>query len=371
MACSSRRAVAFALTIFASAALPGAAFAQLLGIATSRRVVLVMYRGPADDALERTVHELLARRGLEAVPSSQETLVAKRLLVRVEIDRTGEGIHIVVHSADDNAPTVLDRIVPHDSNPAIERERIALAVRGAAEAELVMEEERRAQPQPQPTAPEAPPPATPPAVVAAATLDRTTKPPGKPLPVAIDIATFVGAGLIGGGADVVARVGGGVSVGLRGRFLRPSLAVDALYAFPFDSRKGPVVAHGHLVSVRFLPTIEPLHFSRFALAIGAGAGLDVLTVEASSDTLPSNILGDPTTRVDPILCGAVTGRFGIASDVVLTLTIVADADLAKRRYFFEDRGNRSEIWGPWNVRPMLLAGLAFTAAGARPFGGPR
>ena len=384
MACSSRRAVAFALTLLAGQAISLAASADLPGIATSRRVVLVTYRGTADEALERTVHELLARRDLEAIPASQEALVARRLLVRVEIDRGADGTHVVVHSADEAAPTVLDRVVPHDANPAIERERIALAVRGAAEAELVMEEERRAQPapppEPAPVAPEPPPPPTPalvqppappPVAVVVTAPDRATKPPARPLPFAIDIATFAGAGLVGGGGDVVARVGGGVSVGLRNTFLRPSIAIDALYAFPFDAENSTVVAHAHLVSVRFLPTIEPLHFSRFALSIGAGAGLDVLTVDPSSDTLPSNILGDQTTRVDPILCGAVTGRVGIASDVVLTLTVVADADLAERRYVFDDRGSRTEVWSPWNVRPMLLAGLAFTAAGPRPFGGAR
>lgn len=367
----SRRAFALAVTLVA-----------LPAEAEGRRAVVLTWEGDRDDALERTMKELLARRELEA---TGEDVALPRLLVRVVVTRTATGTHVVVRSADPAASPVLDRIVPHDPSPAIDRERVALAVRGAAEAELVMEEERKARPPPPPpadpgpiasamppppppTAEVAPPPSRPVVDRAAFPAERfATRPPHG---IAVDVATYAGAGLVGKG-DVVARVGGGVTAGLR-TGPRPSLTVAGLYGFPFDSGEGEdVVVRAHLVSARLLAGLEPLHGSRFALAFGLGGGFDVLTVAPSSDTLPANVLADDATRVNPVVTGAVTGRLRVASDVVLTLSFLGDVDPATRRYVFLDRGNRETVFETWGFRPTILAGLAFTAAGPQPFGGAR
>lgn len=367
----SRRAIALAVTLVA---LPAAA--------EGKRAVVLAWEGDRDEALERTMKELLARRDLEA---TGEDVATPRLLVRVVVTRTATGTHVVVRSADPAASPVLDRIVPHDPSPAIDRERVALAVRGAAEAELVMEEERKARPPPPPppadpgpVASDAPPPPPPPAEVAppphspvverpVATERAAARPPHG---IAIDVATYAGAGLVGNG-NVVARVGGGVTAGLR-TGLRPGLTAAGLYGFPFDSGEGEdIVVRSHLVSARLLAGIEPLHGSRFALALGLGGGLDVLTVAPSSDTLPANVLADDSTRVNPVVTGAITGRLRVASDVVLTLSFLGDVDPATRRYVFLDRGNRETVFQTWSFRPTILAGLAFTAAGPQPFGGAR
>lgn len=365
----SRRALALAVTLVA---LPAAA--------EGKRAVVLTWEGDRDETLERTMKELLARRDLDA---TGEDVTTPRLLVRVVLTRTATGTHVVVRSADPAASPVLDRIVPLDPSPAIDRERVALAVRGAAEAELVMEEERKAHPPPPPppadpgpvatAAPPPPPPvevAPPPAPVVERPVAAERAPARPPHGIAIDVATYAGAGLVGKG-DVVARVGGGVTAGLR-TGLRPSLTAAGLYGFPFDSGEGAdVVVRAHLVSARLLAGIEPLHGSRFALAFGLGGGLDVLTVAPSSDTLPANVLADDSTRVNPVVTGAITGRLRVASDVVLTLSFLGDVDPATRRYVFLDRGNRETIFQTWSFRPTILAGLAFTAAGPQPFGGAR
>jgi hypothetical protein len=119
--------------------------------------------------------------------------------------------------------------------------------------------------------------------------------------------------------------------------------------------------------LRAVPAIELFRHSRFSIDTGAGAGVDILTVEPASNTLLTSALAAPTTRADPIVCAAVTVGFAIASDVALTLTATADVDLASRRYVFADRGQETDILAPWRLRPTLLAGLSFTALGRPQF----
>lgn len=370
---AARRALlAFAL---AAAALAGARPARAQpGAATEpRRTVSVSVTGAPEEArvLEDTIRELLARLQLTMVgrEDSRAALLAK---ADVEIAPSGSA-RVVVRSA--TGATVLERDVPRDANAAIQREQIAHAVRVAAEAELLVEHDRVASREPPSDPPAGAPPAgAPPAGAteeapspappsAAVERDRADAPASA---LAIELATFGGAGILGDGAGPVARVGGSVALASR-RGLRPSLALGALYAFPFTSGSDTLTSRAHLVSARAMPAIELLRGSWIALDVAAGGGFDVLTVEPSSATLPLSALGEKTTRVDPIASASATARVALASDVVLTLSLVADVDPTTRRYVFEDRGARSEVLAPWTVRPTLLAGLSFTAHGEAPF----
>lgn len=346
-----------------------------------RRAVSVAIKGPPEETrvLEDTIRELLARLQLTVIAAP--TGGTSSLLASVEVDMSSSAeAHVVVHGA--AGTPVIDRVVTRGSTAAIQREQIAHAVRGAAEAELLADEDRVAgrappvpSPSPVPPPAEPPPPPPPPPVETPPVVVAPVEPaPAKesPTPVvrsralALDLATLAGAGLVARDAGPVARVGGAVVLASRGGW-RPSIAFGVLYAFPFEAGSDTLASRARVLSFRLMPGIELLRSSRFALDVGGGGGIDILTVEPASKVLPASVLAETTTRGDPILSASITGRFALASDVVLTLTALSDFDLASRRYMFDDRGQRSEVLAPWSARPTLLAGLSFTALGSAPF----
>jgi hypothetical protein len=179
---------------------------------------------------------------------------------------------------------------------------------------------------------------------------------------AIDLSTVAGAGLIADGTGPVGRVGGAVALASR-RGIHPSIALGALYALPFETGTSEVASRSRVLSFRALPAVQVLRTTRFTLGAGAGIGLDILSVEPSSNTLPAGWLGEGSTRVDTILTATVTGEIALASDVALVLVAMSDFDLASRHYVYNEGDRRSEVLAPWNVRPTLLAGLSFTVFG--------
>lgn len=372
--------LAIAVATMAIASSPAPARAQPTGTTPPpRRVVSVEIQGPADETpvLAATIRELLARLQLTTGGrgSASATVLAA---VDVTIDGAGAA-HVTVRSAD--GAIVVDRMIPRDANIAIQREQIAHAVHGAAEAELLIDEDRvagSAAPVPEPPPDAAPPPAEPepptpppspepakPAPVTVPDHDRT-RAPAEGRGLALDLSTLVGGGVVGDGAGLVARVGGTVTFASR-RGLRPAITLGAFYAFPFSSGDDTVTSRSSLVSVRAMPSIEVLRRLPFAFEVSAGGGIDSLSVEPSSPTLPASALGAASTRIDPVVSGAVAARFAIASDVTLTLTLLGDVDLATRRYVFDDRGRQTSILSPWTVRPTLFAGLSFPVLGETPY----
>jgi len=346
--------------------------------APRRTVDLLIRSAPAEDTrpLEDTIRELLARLQITVVNRAASGRAANpsSLLATVDVDLVpADEARVIVRSA--SGSTVLDRTIPRDANLAITREQIASAVRGATEAEILVDEDRVAgrappvvEPPPEPTRTPPPPPAAP-AIVETIAPPKAeappTPPPSTPSTLALDLATFAGAGVFSSDSNPVARVGGGVAVASR-RGLRPSFALAALYAFPFEGGDddGTLTARATIVSLRALPALQLVHRARWGIDFGAGGGIDVLSVDPASTVLPSSAFPETTTtRVNPILTGAITGRVALASDVVLTLTAMTDVDLAARRYVFDNRGSRADILVPWDVRPTLLAGLSFTAFG--------
>jgi hypothetical protein len=171
---------------------------------------------------------------------------------------------------------------------------------------------------------------------------------------------------------LVPRIGGGVTVASR-RWLRPSLAVTGEYMAQFDVSSSPVVtAHVSNVSVRAIPSIQVFHASWIAVDVGVGGGVDVLTIGQIAVTPPAHGRGTPPPNVDPILCGVLAGHLGLTPDVALTLAVGSDVDLASPQlHYVVEYGNPgtppSGVLIPWQVRPFLLAGFAFTALGERRF----
>jgi hypothetical protein len=383
--------------MLATAAMASAtrADAQPGAIEPARRAVTVAIHGPHEEAqlLSATILELFARLQLMMLdPSAANGTRGVLAAVDIDLDVAG-GPRVVVRSA--SGTTLLDRQV-HDPNKAIEREQIAHAVRGAAEAEMLAEEDRVTGRAPRgageatttaPTAVKAPdtaqaetkepepkPTEQKPTETKKETTETTvtTEPSNEESPtsaLALDVSTFLGGGPVASAAGPVMRVGGAAALAYR-QGLRPSLALSALYAFPFEAGSDTLGSRTRLVSLRAAASIEVLRRRWYAIDAGGGGGLDVLAVSPTSTVLPSNALREETTRGDPILEAIATVRFAVASDVMLTVAAAADFDLASRRYVSDDRGQHGVILEPWTVRPLILVGLSFTAFGGVPFPRP-
>lgn len=342
--------------------------------------------GPAEDAkvLEATIRELLAR--LQLTMATEKTAPSGSLLETVVIDLTGTyGTKVVVKNA--SGKTVLDRTIEHSDSAAIHREQIAHAVRGAAEAEILEDDDRvagRAPPiveppaapvstmqplAPAPTVSGPPPPAPPPPTVVTTVVnppDKAEERPKAPSSLALEVATFAGGGFFAS-ETLAMRVGGGLTLASR-KWLRPSISVTALYAFPFQNTlrqdgQDTLTSRTNLLSIRALPGLGVWRSKRFGVDVAAGAGIDMLDVSSSSGPLPSSALAASTLRADFVMTGVVSGYWAIASDVALTVSAVFDVDPSSRTYVFADRGTDERVLAPWNLRPMLLAGLSFTALG--------
>jgi hypothetical protein len=337
----------------------------------AQRVVDVTILGGGDGAatLMDTVHELLGRLGLDVTPHLSPTLPSENPPPSAAVASGGISVWIDLgsryeaHATVKSASGEVRRVVPRDGSPAVVREEIAEAVRSSVEALLMAEQVPRpaappvvVPPEPPPSVAVAAPPAVAPPDASAAS--------GSSRWFALDVTTFAGGSPVSGDSGIVPRVGGGVVLASRhGR--RPSLTVTGAYlvpfANPFDMAGTTVTAHATLVSVRALPAVELLHWAWGALDVGAGGGFDVVTVDATLPGMTTTVKTEPSqTRVDPVLMAAATAYASLTPGVALTLVAGAEWDLTPGEYFVQGGG---DVFVPWRVRPVVLAGFTFTAVG--------
>ncbi len=152
----------------------------------------------------------------------------------------------------------------------------------------------------------------------------------------------------------------------RGR--RPSLTITAEYQVPFESAIANANVHARttIVSLRAVPALELAHASWFAIDVGAGAGVDIVSVNPTPGG--GITLKDVATRVDPILTALATAYASLAPGVTFTLVVGAEVDPAAPRYFVGGaQGENIDLLTPWLVRPVALAGFTFTAVGSSLF----
>jgi hypothetical protein len=329
----------------------------------STRTLDVTLVEAGDDAglLMDTIRELVGRLGLGVVPHRVSAADARAdagpqppgLSVWIDLGSRYD-VLTVVH----NGPTEVRRTIPRDASPAIVREEIGEAVRSAVESQLLADE-----------SPSAPPPASaldasaapvPPSIVAES-LDAQA-PPSHGL--AVDVTTVAGAGGIADRSGLVPHVGGGLVVASRRRW-RPSVSLTAEYVLPFDTILGSVTANASIVSLRAVPAIEVVHGSWIAVDVGAGGGVDVITVTPSIAPGTPQMLtasGDVPTQVDPVLTTRATAYLALAPGVALTVVAGSDLDLALASLHYA--APNGDVFAPWRVRPVVLAGFTFTAAGS-------
>jgi hypothetical protein len=324
--------------------------------------------GGDDDQLRDSIRELLSRLHLVLTPRDANVPPSSRVAsVQIDLSSPADALLVVTDAA--TGEVRLRRSIPRNGSANIVREEIAHAVQSAVEAATLAARERAAAP---PTPPPAPPPA-PIIVVAPPALPVKEEPraPAPPARYGLELATLAGVGPIASGAGPDSRIGLGGTLVTRGP-LHPSLAVSALFAVPFDTDTTVTSAQGEslqistqttIVSARAMPGVGLVRGSWFALDLAAGGGFDVVTVSPHSTNLPSSALDPQSTRVDALLSAMLTAHAGVAPGVVFLLSAGIDVDLASRQYVLVDGVATTDVFDPWRVRPMILAGFGFTALG--------
>jgi hypothetical protein len=324
--------------------------------------VTIVDGGDDADLLMDTIRELVGRLGLGVTPhrvsaSEGQSVSSLPAGLSVWIDL---GSRYDVMTIVRNGPTEVRRRIPRDASPAIVREEIGEAVRSAVEAQLLTDATPSA-----PVASSAPPAPT---AAGPVVIEAPRAPAASSHGLALDVTTLAGAGAIASNSGLVAHVGGGLVVASR-REWRPSLSMTAEYVAPFDAvASNGVNASTSFVSLRAVAAVEVLHRSWIAVDVGAGGGVDIITVDpsvagASTAGLTFTAEGDLPTHVDPVVTARASAYFALAPGVALTLVAGSDVDLKSLHYGFD--GVRSgDVLVPWRVRPVVLAGFTFTALGS-------
>lgn len=340
-----------------------------------RSVEVVLLGGGKDTgSLVDTVRELLGRLGLvvnvHAVNADDDAAKVLRgaSVARIIVDLRGTDETVLTVDGREGGPA--RRKVRRDPSPPVAREELAHAIQSAIEAQLLIDGDR---PPPPPVVPPPPPVAT---VESEGPIAVTFPPPPaphdtKPPPPThaswgLDVTPLGGAGLFASEVPPVAVFGGEIGFASR-RGLGPSGSIGVRANLPFEAESNSVSAHGSVIALRALGGIEIVRASWIVLGAVGGVGMDVISVDPRSRTLPPNVLGSSSTRVDPILSLAVRVSFPIVSSVALTAMLGGDVDLTARRYVVDVGGTQDVALSPWRVRPTLLLGFTFTPFGSGTF----
>ena len=327
--------------------------------------VTIVDGGDDADLLMDTIRELVGRLGLGVTPhrvSASEgqsvSSPAAGLSVWIDLASRYEVMTIVR-----NGPTEVRRKIPRDGSPAIVREEIGEAVRSAVESQLLTDATPSA-----PVPSSAPPAPTSVPVV----LEAPSAPVASSHGLALDVTTVAGAGAIASNSGLVAHVGGGLVVASR-REWRPSLMMTAEYVVPFDAAaSNGVNANATFVSLRAVAAFEVLHRSWIAIDVGAGGGVDIITVDASvaGTSTGSTVTVSPSVQTvpDPVLTARATAYVALTPGVALTFVAGSDVDLELIDYAYRGVQN-GDVLVPWRLRPAVLAGFTFTALGGGLFAG--
>jgi len=277
------------------------------------------------------------------------------------------------------------RRLRRDPSAAVAREEVAQAVESAVQAEILSESEASrvdadggvailapsaavsapAPSSPVASAPTAPSPEwTPPA---ATTQSERASPALQPAsPLSLDVSVLAGAGWLASGIGAVPEAEGQVALSWANRW-RPSVVLAGRAVLPFEGSSDSVTGQGFAVDPRLLVKLDVLRSSWVALAPGIGAGLDVISVQPRSSTLPSSALEPDTTRVDPVGTILVAARAALGGRLSADLVVAGDVDFSPRRYVVIAGSATDAVISPWRLRPVVLLGLTFRPAGPAEF----
>ena len=339
-----------------------------------RSVEVVLLGGGSDTgSLVDTVRELLGRLGLvanvHAVNGDDDAAKVERgasvARIRVDLRASDETVLLI----DGRAGDTVRRTVHRDRTPSVAREELAHAIQGAIEAQLFLDGDRPSEPSATTPPPPAPMPIRDDGPVAITMPPPHDAAPKRPTPssgLALDVTTLAGAGAFSSDTGPVVPIGAEVGIASR-RGLGPFASVAFRALLPFEAETDVISAHASVFSLRALGGLELARASWIGLSVAAGGGVDVISVDSRSRSLPQNVLQAATTRVDPILSLAVRLQFPIVSSVAFTVLLLGDVDLGGHDYVIE-RGTVDEVvFSPWRLRPTALAGFTFTPFGRGAF----
>jgi hypothetical protein len=315
-------------------------------------------------ALEGTLRSMLARLDLvletkraERVELDDATALAvpsEDALVTAWVDLRGVA-HATVVLVDGAGHVVERRVVPTEGSAAIAIEGVAQIVYASSEDVVI----HRPHPHvelpaisieaPAPEKHESPTPIVP----------RQSR-------VLFDAGAFASATTFGDAAPVV--VGGGLSVTVAaGRSsLHPSLRASVSVAVPFDV-SGPLVAlDANVLSARLAPAIRVAGGSSWSVDAAIEGGADVMWISPHGTGLPATNVKDATTSASPIMGALVALHVRAGARASFMLALAGDVDLAPRRFVIHDGPNVDVAFQPWPVRPALVLGFDWLAAGERP-----
>jgi hypothetical protein len=330
-------------------------------------------------AMVETLRELVGRLGLglravrsDAPPWTAPTVTPAPRDERARIwidERTPDHVRVVVSSSREGSPSApVERVVPRGETSTITTEEVAHVVHATLESLLATE-----GPAPESAAPKAPKTDSPPAPASpAAVRDESARPATHPFSrgVGLDLAGFVTGRQWADHAGPIVGGGGAVDLGLgRGRW-RPELWVSGAYDSAFASQSPEATLQTSVTSIRAVPGVAVSPLRVLQVALGAGAGMDVLHT-VPRDPAASVELRPAKTLVDPVITGLVSARIRILSVARLIVGAEVDYDFAAHKYTARDAsGNPIAVLEPWLVRPSAMIGLCVPLAGAVACGGP-
>jgi hypothetical protein len=278
-------------------------------------------------------------------------------LATVEADFS-EASEVVLTVQNSDGKVVLLRRLPRGEKPAV-------AIEAAAHVAHAVVEELLAVARRAPLKSDGPAPAPDPVLTVA-----KPRPAGRENDaVAFELGGYANTRIWGGGAPFTAGFGVQLALALAAPRVRPALALSLGYQPPFEVSNDYASMLVHALPLRLLAQLTPVRGDNWRLDAALGGGADVFVTATRTALAAPNAAVLPQGTAAPVLTAQLTGRFGLVRSADLWLGVMADVDLAPRR-FVVAVGNTSELlYQPWRVRPSIMLGFSLAPVGREPYAG--
>jgi hypothetical protein len=140
--------------------------------------------------------------------------------------------------------------------------------------------------------------------------------------------------------------------------LRLGLWLSTQLRLPVEIEREPIGLHVQSGNFRLLGSLKVPISSKIWFRAGLGGGLDFVDIEPRVEENPSFRADPARLTLVPIARSMVFVGYALGERANAFLSLAADLDLIKTRYFVQ-RGESSEtVFAPWRLRPALVVGVA-------------